>query len=197
MIFPLVICRDGTGEISRDPRTNRLPTQWGRLATHGVKTHQESQTGLYLGLHCPTSFLRGSNSPRKDPYLSTVPNLAGQSRFQLHCPAVPQSTPPVPILFVVAASVYSPRPAARAQETAGHARTFLLPCLHEQWRLTIFYIAMQAGMCVICLHTKNGLDRSHTERMFSVASSAHAHIFVPIFGQKFPNLHKCGPSLCS
>ena len=131
------------------------------------------------------------------PYLSTVPNLAGQSRFQLHCPAVPQSTPPVPILFVVEASVYSPRPAARAQETAGHARTFLLSCLHEQWRLTIFYIAMQAGMCVIYLHTKNRLDRSHTERMFSVASSAHAHIFVPIFGQKFPNLHKCDPSLCS
>ena len=26
------LCRDGTREISRDPRTKCLPTQWGRLA---------------------------------------------------------------------------------------------------------------------------------------------------------------------
>ena len=34
--------------------------------SYALKTHQESQTGLHLGLHYPTYLLRGSNSPRKD-----------------------------------------------------------------------------------------------------------------------------------
>ena len=54
---------------------------------------------------------------------------------------------------------FSPRGAARAHETAGHARTFLLPCLHEQWRFTI--MATQAGKCVIRLRAMNGQDRAH------------------------------------
>ena len=51
-------------------------------------------------------------------YLSTVPNQSGQSRFLLLCPAVPPSTPFVPNLSAVAASVLLPRAAPRAHETA-------------------------------------------------------------------------------
>ena len=36
------------------------------VASYALKTHQESQTGLHLGLHYPTNFLSSSNSPCKD-----------------------------------------------------------------------------------------------------------------------------------
>ena len=75
----------------------------------------------------------------------------------------------------------------RSSSPTGDGRTRTHFCLHEQWRFNIFYIAMQAGMCMICLHTKNGLDPSHAERMFSVvASSAHAHIICPDFWSEIP-----------
>ena len=63
----------------------------------------------------------------------------------IHCPAVLQSTPLVLNLFAIAASVFLPRAAARAYEMTGHTCTFLLPCVHEQWRFTIFYMATHAG----------------------------------------------------
>ena len=105
----------------------------------------------------------------------SVPILTTLSR----CPAEHSACPE----FFRRRSVrfFSPRGAVRAQETTGHARTFLLPFLQEQYRSTIFCIAMQSKKCVICLHTKNGLDRTHADIMFSVASSAHAHIYLSRF----------------
>lgn len=92
---------------------------------------------------------------RKRAYLSTILNQAGPSRFWLHCPAVPQSTPPVRILSSQC-WFFSHREAAFAHETIRYACIFLLPCFHGQWRFTISIMAMQAGKCVIRLHAMNG-----------------------------------------
>ena len=153
-------------------------------------TQRGSATFSLVWRSLPISRTRKKYIPLNRPESGgTVPISTTLSR----CPAEHSTCPD----FIRRRSViYSPRRVARAQETAGHTRTFLLPCLHEQRRLTIFYIAMQAGMCVICLHTKNGIDRSHGKNVRGFLRAC-AHIFVPIFGQKFPNLHKCGPSLCS
>ena len=76
----------------------------------------------------------------------------------IHCPTVPQSTLLVPNLFAVAASVFSPRAAARAHEMTGYTCTFLLPCLYMSSGDSLFsiWLHMQVGKCHIAMYYFSG-----------------------------------------
>ena len=60
------LCRDGTSEISHDPRTKRLETWREWLA---IQSHQKSPTGPYLPIHMPKSFIRPCNSRHENPLI--------------------------------------------------------------------------------------------------------------------------------
>ena len=130
--------------------------------------------------------IRGMQTPFNVPYLSTVLNQVGQSRILLLCPAVPPNTPLVPNLFIVAASFCLEQQLMHTRQQ--DMRAFLMPCLHEQWRFTIFYMATQAGKCVTLLHAMNELDHTHNTREESSAwlPLLMCTYICPDFGQKFP-----------
>ena len=60
------LCRDGTSEISRDPRTKRLQTRRESLARPSKHTNN-NLLDSYLAVHKPSSFLPASSLPRENP----------------------------------------------------------------------------------------------------------------------------------
>ena len=60
------LCRDGTSEISRDPRTKRLQTRRESLARPSKYTNN-NLLDSYLAVHKPSSFLPASSLPRENP----------------------------------------------------------------------------------------------------------------------------------
>ena len=58
------LCRDGTSEISRDPRTKRLQTRRESLARPSKQLLDS-----YLAVHKPSSFLPASSFPRENPLI--------------------------------------------------------------------------------------------------------------------------------
>ena len=60
------LCRDGTSEISRDPRTKRLQTRRESLGRPSKHTNN-NLLDSYLAVHKPSSFLPASSLPRENP----------------------------------------------------------------------------------------------------------------------------------
>ena len=62
------LCKDGTSEISRDPRTKRLQTLRESLAMPSKHTNNNFYDS-YLAVHKPSSFLPASSLPRENPLI--------------------------------------------------------------------------------------------------------------------------------
>ena len=71
-------CRDGTSEISRDPRTKRLQTRRESLARPSKHTNN-NLLDSYLAVHKPSSFLPASSLPRENPLTRDFHNFVSSS----------------------------------------------------------------------------------------------------------------------
>ena len=99
------LCRDGTSEISRDPRTKHLQTQRESLARPSKHTNN-NLLDSYLAVHKPSSFLPASSLPRENPLTCDFHNF--HVIFIIIIIIIFLSKPAIPLLEPAEAMIFSP-----------------------------------------------------------------------------------------